>query len=191
MLTDSQLDEAVTKAGESTLPAQLTKAELYFSELIRSGYSGAHAYVKAFPESKSVKLNNRNSIAVAASKLCKKPPLKAWLKKLGEPSISSPKLNSVLSAAQKRDVLSAVIADPATEPMVRLRAIEIDNRMAGHEAPRVTANLTGNLAIADTLLARFSAIGEAKQVKEIEAPVKPSEVIELKEDSPVPAALET
>jgi len=162
MLTDTQLDKEVAKAEKTTKAHKLTPAQIYFAELITHGHNSTEAFVKSHPQSKSVLTNNRNACAVAANKLKHSPPLLSYIKSLTRSPIDSKTLQTALSRDSKRAILSEIIQSSSFDPMVRLRAMEIDNKLAGHEAPRATVSLSPSVSMADKVLQSFAQIGEEK-----------------------------
>lgn len=165
MVKEANIDDLVANESQSTLSAQLTPNELYFCELKVRGSSLTDAFIKAYPDSPSVKGDKRASIGVQACKLAKRPHIVAWLKKVGE-SISAPAVYAQPKTKDHKRAILAELMDNSVDDMVRLRAIEIDNKMAGHEAPRATVNLSPSVSIADKLLAQFAGQGEQKQIAE-------------------------
>lgn len=170
MLSDKESDTIIAKA---TISSPKTAQKQLFAELLNNGYNQLQAFRKAFPASRM----KDNGASVAAHRLTKDQTVIDRLTKLrsGELSVQ-PVLSGCLDRDHKRSILSTLIADAGTEPMVRLRAIEIDNRMAGHEAPRATVTLSPSLAIADSILQRFASQGDKRanpepvEAKAIELP---------------------
>lgn len=136
---------------------RLSPAELYFCELIHNGWSQAKAWLKANPQSK---MNPKWANSVGC-KLAKSPPILAHLAKLRNGSAtaqqSSPLLiSSVLDRDAKRVWLAEVVRDSSFDIAARLRALELDSRLAGHDAPKTTVALTGPLSMAKELLDRYA-----------------------------------
>ncbi|MCX6879380.1 MAG: terminase small subunit [Verrucomicrobia bacterium] len=104
-----------------------------FCEHIAAGESGTAAYLKAgFKVSRSVARAN-------AHRMLAKADIGAKVAELRKTETKS----NILSRDAKRRMLAGIILDPAAKMSDRLRAIEIDSRLAGHFAPDQVTVETG------------------------------------------------
>jgi phage terminase small subunit len=99
-----------------------------FCEFIADGESQTDAYLKAgFKVDKGVARRN-------AARLMTNADIAARIAELRKPVTKK----LLLSKDRKRELLRDIAEDPDRPPMVRIRAIEIDAKLAGHfEADRV------------------------------------------------------
>lgn len=90
-----------------------------------AGSSAGRAYEKAGYQSKG------NVADSAAERLMRNVEIKARIADLREPVTKK----LLLSKDRKRELLRDIAEDAARPPMVRIRAIEIDAKLAGHFEP--------------------------------------------------------
>lgn len=151
MLTPEQIDADLLSASPSAKDAR-TASELLFVQLVHKGQEKRSAWLKAFPLAKQ----SPSSASVSASKLLRRPDIQARLASLKTQQAVTVAVEGMLDRDAKRLRLARWIDDENADPQVRLRAIEIDNRMAGHDAPKVSVSLNPTLSMAKSLLDRYA-----------------------------------
>lgn len=171
MLETQDIDAKLAQAESSTTASKLTPSEILFADLVSRGAKLFEAFVKSHPQSKSVQARNQQAISVAANRVLNRPHVKAYLETLRQPSVVS----ALLTREAKRAKLAELV-QTCPDPAIVLRAIDIDNDMAGDRAPKTSVSLSPSLAIADKLLTNLASKPELpapKQVTELPHSIPP------------------
>lgn len=103
----------------------LNSRQKNFCALMAAGSSAGRAYEKAGYESQG------NVADSAAERLMRKVEIKSRIAELREPVTKK----LLLSKDRKREILRDIAEDTERPTMVRLRAVEIDAKLAGHFEP--------------------------------------------------------
>ncbi len=128
---------------------ELTAKQRLFVERLAQGDAQAVAYRKAF----SCSGKSDASICSAASRLAKNVKVLAYRKELEEESRSA----ACLSREEKLELLADLARCDELSPVERMKAIEIDNKMQGHNEPEkveIAHDMSGDLMSAVLLLQR-------------------------------------
>lgn len=114
-------------------PSPLKPRQLRFCELIVGGASATSAYKQAGYVGKG------NTAESTASKLLRNPKVQARIAELRKPITKK----ILMSKDRKREILLEIVTDPKTKQADRMRAIEIDAKLAGDFAPEQHVVETG------------------------------------------------
>lgn len=160
----------------------LSASDMVFCELIAKGVEKRQAWKTANPQSNALP----TSCSVAASRLLAKPDILERISWCREQIARGPQIiQGVMERDHKRVILRQWVEDETLDHSIRLRAIELDNAMAGHIAPKQSVVLSGNLSIASKLLEGFSAkpslpgdsaIALPEPAKELNLPIEAQKV---------------
>lgn len=106
-----------------------------FATNVAAGYSQTEAYLAAFPRSRS-----RDAARANASRLMAKDSIKAEVDRIRREN----ETDLMLTYREKREFLARVVRNYCQRDLDVLKAIALDNKMAGHDrmpassAPQVT-----------------------------------------------------
>lgn len=116
-----------TSTDKKTSAEKLTDRQRRFAEFVATGETKVQAFTLAGYSSRGA------TAMTEASKLMKNPGVKAYLAELREPQ----KAWAVLTRQRKRELLCDVAEGrvPGTTVADRIRAIQVDNLLAGHNQP--------------------------------------------------------
>lgn len=96
-----------------------------FCEFVASGMSGTEAYLQAGWKC------NRDAARASAAETLAKPSIKAHVADLRKNQTRK----ALLTKDRQREILRDMAEDPSAKPLVRIRAIELDAKLAGYFAP--------------------------------------------------------
>ncbi|MEI6606241.1 MAG: terminase small subunit [Verrucomicrobiota bacterium] len=96
-----------------------------FCEFVASGMSGTEAYLQAGWKF------SRDAARASAAETLAKPSIKAPVAGLRKNQTRK----ALLTKDRQREILRDMAEDPSAKPLVRIRAIELDAKLAGHFAP--------------------------------------------------------
>lgn len=105
---------------------QLTSKQTAFANALLDGMTGSDAYRKAYNTQ-----GNSRAAARKAVDLRKHPAIIAYI---SEKQAEADRLDG-LERQEKRRLLASIARDPNASPSDRMKAIELDSKMAGHLQP--------------------------------------------------------
>jgi phage terminase small subunit len=111
----------------------MTIRQEQFCEFVVSGLSGTEAWIKSH-----VGCSRASARANAAESLAK-PHIAAHIAVLRKPQTKK----AVLSKERKREILHVLAENERAGPLTRIRAIEVDAKLAGHFEPEQVVVETG------------------------------------------------
>lgn len=122
-----------------------------FCQCVASGMTAKEAYLAVQPGCKP------NSASTCAWRMLRRPDVDARIKELRDASAGT----AVMSLAEKRELLAKLARDSQAEWPARVRAIQVDNDMAGHNRPQeheVHAHVEGAVEVmSEEFAARMAA----------------------------------
>lgn len=144
-----------------------------FAQLAASGLSPREAYQTVFPNSKG------NSASTGGWRLLKKEAVAARVHELQDKAAG----DTVKTLAEKRQLLARIISDTKEPTVIRLRAIQIDNEMAGHNKPQeIHHSVEGGVEVlSEDFLAKLA---NASLFRGGSAPARPLNPAETNGDTP-------
>ncbi len=119
----------ITKYHGAARP--LSEKRRLFALHLASGLSQGDAYQKAFEATGS-----QATIRVAGCRLARDPRIAAEVARLQADLRASHDPATMLDRIEKRQKLAEIARDPKQPAVARLKAIELDNRMTGDDAPQ-------------------------------------------------------
>lgn len=104
-----------------------------FAQMLAQGLGGTEAYHVVYPEAKS------RSASTLAIRLRKRKEIQARVAELQATAATE----TVCTLAEKREILSRIIRDPKETTATVIRAIQVDNEMAGHNEAKELIHSAG------------------------------------------------
>ena len=125
-----------------------------FCEFVASGMSGTEAYLQAGWKC------NRDAARASAAETLAKPSIKAHLADLRKNQTRE----ALLTKDRQREILRDMAEDPGAKQLVRIRAIELDAKLAGYFAPDQVTVETGSKTLA-AVKERAERVGRALDLR--------------------------
>ncbi len=101
-----------------------------FASLIADGETGSNAYRQSYHSA-----GKTTVVAVEATRLASKPKVAARIVALRQKSTDA----RCATRIEKRLILARIMCDKSIPIAARIAAIQVDNRMAGHDQPELSA----------------------------------------------------
>ena len=116
---------------------RLNSSQIAFAQGVADGHNQLQAYRSAYPKS------SPRSARANATRLMEKPEIASYVEEMREKT----ETEKTLTRQGKREILARIALDESAPLGARLRAIDLDNKMAGHYEPeKVAYKFTVSLA---------------------------------------------